>query len=639
MCGIVGAFSASPRNREVLSSSATMMIDTLKHRGPDDQGIWNDPSGFVSLGHCRLAIIDLSIEGRQPMVSKCGRYVIVFNGEIYNYLELSEMLQREGVSFRGHSDTEVFLEAVSRWGLEKSLHNSAGMFAFALWDQHKHILILARDRAGKKPLYYYRHAQGLYFASEIKAFKVLRDIPLSMAPDSIYQYLTFGYVPSPRTVYKGLMEVPAGYYMTFDKDLATKTESYWTLASEGAGRREVSFEQAVDEAEALLKEAVKIRLRADVPVGCFLSGGVDSGLLTAFAAMQMTQKLQTFTVSLEDGVFDESPGAAIVARQYGTEHHVLTIRTDVKTLLPKLVMAYDQPFADASAIPSLCISEEARKYVKVVINGEGGDELFGGYRRHLAMMLYDRYHVCINMTPNAVFDFINYILPQPRGFRSNYSFLHRYLRGLGKNHFDRYIAWCVDGFDEKEKKSLYRVLPCDRLPSGGLLADKARHYRKEDPFDQFMAWDFFLNMHDDMLVKMDIATMTYALEGRNPFLDHRLIEWAFHLPKRILLKNFNTKPILRALAKRYLPESVAMGPKRGFEIPLIRWLRGDLRDMVHDVCFSQRSIILDLFNRSYVEELLAEKLPMDPDRWSKRVWTLFMLAMWGDMNEDRIFLS
>jgi asparagine synthase (glutamine-hydrolysing) len=344
-------------------------------------------------------------------------------------------------------------------------------------------------------------------------------------------------------------------------------------------------------------------------------------------------------VSLEDGVFDESQGAALVARQYGTDHHVLVIKPDMEITLPKLVRAYDQPFADASAVPSLCISEEARKFVKVVINGEGGDELFGGYRRHLAMMLYDRYRLFIDMVPDSFFNFLNQNLPQPQSFRSNYAFLHRYLRGLGKNPFDRYVAWCVDGFDEREKEALYRVLPDDRLPSRELLADKSRHYGKEDPFDQFMTWDFFLNMHDDMLVKMDIATMTYGLEGRNPFLDHRLIEWAFHLPRHILLKDLSTKPILRALAKRYLPESVAMAPKRGFEIPLIRWLREDLHDMVHDVCLSQRSIILELFNRSYVEELLAEKLPMDPDRWSKRVWIIFMLAMWGKINEDRVFLS
>jgi len=638
MCGIAGIFSVSSWNRETMTATTARMTSALVHRGPDDEGFWYDDAGCLALGHRRLAIIDLSADGRQPMVSQCGRLVIVFNGEIYNYLELRELLVQEGVVFRGRSDTEVLLEAVCRWGLEKSLAQAVGMFAFALWDNWERRLILARDRAGKKPLYYLATSRTLYFASEIKVFKALDDFNLSVAPDAVYQYLTFGYVPAPGTIYQGIKEIPAGHYAVFDKDLISAARPYWQLSRKNK-HRQISFDEAVDEAESLLMEAVRIRLRADVPVGCFLSGGVDSGLLTAFASRQMDRKLQTFTVSLADGVFDEGPGAALVARRYDTDHHVLTIKPDIRELLPKLVAAYDEPFADASAVPSLCIAAEARKYVKVVINGEGGDELFCGYRRHLAMKIFEQFGMLFRIVPREFFVFLNKILPLPVDFRTGYAFAHRYLRGLDKDPYERYIAWCVDGFDEREKEELYRKLPVEKVSSSALLAGKAAGDDAGSPFQQFMAWDFFLNMHDDMLVKMDIATMACGIEGRNPFLDHRLIEWAFHVPPSILLKGYNTKPVLRALAARYLPAEICQAPKRGFEIPLIKWLREDLHDLVYDAFFTRGNIVQDLFDRDYLENLLGEKLPLDPDRWSKRVWILFMLVLWGNVNENRVFLS
>jgi len=638
MCGIAGIFSAFSQSKESLAATARKMAAALKHRGPDDEGCWTDAAGALALGHRRLSIIDLTRDGHQPMVSSCGRFVIVFNGEIYNYLELRDELRGEGFAFHGHSDTEVLLAALSHWGTEAALARVAGMFAFALWDDRERRLTLVRDRAGKKPLYYMIASRTLYFASEIKAFKVLENVDLSVAPEAIYHYLTFGYVPAPGTVYRGIEEIPAGHYVVFNSDLSAASRPYWVL-SRSNRRERISFAAAVDEAEVLLKEAVRIRLRADVPVGCFLSGGVDSGLLTAVAALQMDRKLQTFTVAIEDGLFDEGPGAALVARQYGTEHHVLTIKPDIRELLPQLIQAYDEPFADASAVPSLCIAAEARKYVKVVINGEGGDELFCGYRRHLAMKFYDQFGALFRLIPEAIFALANRILPPPGDFRTAYAFAHRYLRGLGKTPYDRYIAWCVDGFDEREKGDLYRCRPLIRESSPQVLAAKAADHASDAPFDQFMAWDFFLNMHDDMLVKMDIATMAHGLEGRNPFLDHRLIEWAFSLPRDILLADLRTKPVLRSLAKRYLPAEISLAPKRGFEIPLIKWLREDLRDMVYDACLTRDGIVLDLFDRRYVNDLLDEKLPLDPDRWSKRVWILFMLAMWGNLNENRLLLS
>lgn len=626
MCGIAGVLSKLSANTERLSGQVKRMVQVLGHRGPDDQGIWADPTGRIILGHCRLAIIDLTPEGHQPMVSGCGRYVISLNGEIYNFLELRNELEKAKVRFRGHSDTEVLIEAISHWGVTKTLDRIVGMFAFALWDSIESKVILARDRAGKKPLYYLKDKGSIYFASELKALRALNDIDFSLDYDSIYQYLTFGYVPAPKTIFTNVSEIPAGHYMIIDSNLNIELKSYWDLT--WGKKRQITFKKAVEEADHLLNEAVKIRLRADVPLGCFLSGGIDSGLLAAMASMQMDSTLKTFTVSFSEGTFDESSLANIVAKKYGTDHHVITLSPNLEDVLPKVVKAYDEPFADASAVPSYCISEEAGKHIRVVLNGEGGDELFGGYRRHVAIKLYSHFKNLFALMPEKFWSMVNESLPQPRSFRSRYAFLHRFLRGVVKDPFNRYIAWCVDGFDEIEKGSLYRSSNDGYFSSTDLLKSKYGDLEKIHPIDHFMAMDFLLNMHDDMLVKMDIATMAHGLEGRNPFLDHRIIEWAIGLPPDIRMKGANTKPILRELAKRYLPMEIVNAPKRGFEIPLISWLRKDLFHMVHDICLSPNGIVLDLFNRNYVESLLNEKTDLDPDRWSRRVWTLFMLGMW-----------
>ena len=627
MCGIAGVFSTSSGPVDQSQQNVAKMVRILAHRGPDDNGLWSAPSGFIVMGHCRLSILDLSQEGRQPMVSSCGRYVISFNGEIYNYVELKEILRKSGVQFRGNSDTEVLLEAIVAWGMTETLNKLVGMFAFALWDKSEQKLILARDRAGKKPLYYLKTRESLCFASELKALKAAGGIDFELDEDALYQYLTFGYIPAPKTIYKDVFKIPAGHYMTVDKKLDQVLQPYWKAA--WGEKIVISFDDAVDEADRLLKEAVKIRLRADVPVGCFLSGGIDSGLLAAISSNEMGKSLKTFTVSFQDGSFDESSLADLVAKRYKTDHHVFALSPNLKEILPQVVRAYDEPFADPSAIPSYCISQEARKYLKVVLNGEGGDELFGGYRRHLAVKCYNLFGSYFNLLPEKFYRKLGKILPQPKVFRSKYAFLHRFVRGIVRDPFERYIAWCADGFGEVEKESLYSHLG-QQGSSIQFLSQRYQAISHINTLDHFMAIDFLFNMHNDMLVKMDIATMSHGLEGRNPFLDHRLIEWATALPPEIRMKGFKTKPILRKLSERYLPEAIVSAPKRGFEIPLIQWLRKDLFDMVYSTCLSPNGIVMDLFDKKYVESLLLEKQKLDSDRWSKRVWILFMLAMWNE---------
>jgi len=628
MCGVTGIFSAGSDITNQIED-LERMSDSLSHRGPDDQGSWIDAKNGIALSHRRLSIIDLSLEGRQPMVSNCGRYVISLNGEIYNFLELRSELEDLEVQFRGKSDTEVFLSAISQWGVSIAIQKSIGMFAFALWDHYKKQIILARDRSGKKPLYYILNKNKIYFASEIKALKNIRDIHFQIDYNSIYQYLTFGYIPAPKTIYKNISEVQAGHYLAVDKNLNLKTTLYWSI--DWGKKRSVSFSDAVEQADHLLNEAVKIRLRSDVPLGCFLSGGIDSGLLTAIASKQMNKKLKTFTVSFSDDVFDESPLAKLVSQRYETDHHIIKLSPDIENIIPKVVKAYDEPFADASTIPSFCVSAEASAHLKVVLNGEGADELFGGYRRHFAIKFFKQLKAGLETIPERYWIKLLHTLPAPRSFRSKYAFAHRFLRGVVKNPFKRYIAWCVDGFDEYEKFELYKNFP-EHNSSVDFLSERFSMMENLHPVDSFMAIDFLLNMHDDMLVKMDIATMAHGLEGRNPFLDQRIIEWAASLPPEIKLKGKNTKPILRELSKRYLPAPLVNTPKRGFEIPLIRWLREDLFQMVHDICLSPNGILMDLFSKKYVTDLLFEKHDMDPDRWSKRVWTIFMLAMWKENN-------
>jgi asparagine synthase (glutamine-hydrolysing) len=630
MCGLAGSLFLEPRNPESSLREVQQMITAQQHRGPDGQGYWGTDSGRVFLGHCRLAIIDLTPAGQQPMASRDGRYVICFNGEIYNYLELKQELQEAGVQFRGHSDTEVMLEGIAHWGIDRTLSKMVGMFAFALWDGLENQLFLARDRAGKKPLYYHQSPGALFFASEHKAFKALPEAGLTYDEDSISHYLTFGYVPAPRTSYREVAEVPAGHYLEINLALQVAVKPYWR--PDWAGQHRVGFAEAVDETERLLQEAVKIRLRADVPVGCFLSGGVDSGLLTAFASLQLGRPLQTFTVSFQEGAFDESPSAQLVAEQYHTNHHVIRLSPQLREVLPQIVRAHDDPLADPSIIPSYCISLEARKLLKVVLNGEGGDELFGGYRRQLAMKWFSQAQQLLALVPAAGWRKLSGLLPPPQEFRSRYAFVHRFLRGLGQDAYERYIAWTMDGFTEEEKIGLYAPGNHMGFSSVQLLRRSFEHLSHLAPFQHFLALDFLLNMHDDMLVKMDISTMAHGLEGRNPFLDHRLVEWAISLPSEVKLKGAGTKPLLRELAHRYLPREVATAPKRGFEIPLIEWLRGDLREMVHDYCLASGGIIMGLFNRAYIADLLAERFPLDPDRWSRRVFTLLVLAIWEDGN-------
>jgi len=613
------------------------MVRAIRHRGPDGEGIWTDPRGHTALGHARLAIIDVTETGKQPMISRDGNFVLTLNGEIYNYVELRRELLQAGLKLRGTSDTEVLLEAMAHWGIESTLARSRGMFAMAVWDIERQCLWLARDRVGKKPLYFYDHADTFMFASEIKGLLAAPDVQVTISQQSLSDYLSLGFILGSDTIYREISEVRPGTLIKVGIGLQTRQESvYWRFPAQTA--RILAPEEIQEETEKRLSDAVRLRLRADVPVGVFLSGGIDSGLITAFAATQSREPIHSFTVAFSTSTFDESRLARLVAQRYATIHHEIYLNPDLEELLPKVVRTYDEPFADPSALPTYAISGEAAKRVKVVLNGEGADELFGGYRRVFAMRWLAKIdHLLRKFPPNTLRSIAD-ALPRPRGFRSAYSFLHRFARAAQADSATRYLLWSSDGFDHDEKQRLGLIGAKDSTrPTAQALRDCLASYKTLPALSEFMAFDFLVGMADCLLPKIDMATMAHGLEGRSPFLDQEVVEWAAGIDKSALLAGWKTKPVLRAIASRHLPSAVTRAPKRGFEIPLVQWMKHDLHAMAHDICASRDSILFDLFDRREVLAVLNRQVLMDDERWAKRMWTLLMLAYWGRCaHEDRL---
>jgi asparagine synthase (glutamine-hydrolysing) len=627
MCGIAGIISRESSDRELRSNQLEAMLGAILHRGPDGHQIWSEGQGYASLAHCRLAILDLSPAGAQPMHLADRRLALVFNGEIYNYVELRrELATSEGVQFEGHSDTEVLLNALCHWGVDSTLKRLVGMFAFALWDGAARTLHLVRDRVGKKPLYYCNDGMRFYFASEIKAFKAA-GLAREYTHESVYHYLSLGFVPSPDTIYTGIHEVMPGHRLRVDAKLQVEGTRYWAFPM--GDRKHLSLEEATEETEARLIDSVKLRLRSDVPVGVFLSGGIDSGLITAIAAQNSPNPIRTFTVSVASKQFDEALLARQVADRYGTDHHELRLTSDVAELLPVMVNTYDQPFADPSALPTLAIARETSHHVKVVLNGEGGDELFGGYRRHQAAKHFAGLAAWGGNLAFKLASAAAPAMPKPAGFRTPYSFLYRFLNGLDTDPFRRYLAWSTDGFKDSEKRDLFRDRGIGIPPTETYLAERFAHLKGLGPLDHFMNLDFELGMAECLLAKIDRATMAYGLEGRSPFLDHRMVEWAGSIDRRSLLRGPLSKPILRSVARRYLPENLVGAPKRGFDLPMIEWTQKSLRGMAMDLCLSGNGIAADMFDREILRGVLENRAALDAERWAKRVWLLLMLELWG----------
>jgi asparagine synthase (glutamine-hydrolysing) len=613
MCGILGGWSAEQLGPDAWQDG----LARLRHRGPDDSGEFR--AGPVFLGMRRLAIIDLP-GGRQPLANEDGSVVVVFNGEVYNYRELIPELRGRGHHFRTESDTEVLVHLYEEDG-PALCERLRGMFCFALWDARRRLLLLARDRFGKKPLYYCRTPSGgLLFASELKALRPLAaaaGLHLEVRPQGVYDYLSLCVVPQPETIYRDVHALPPGSWLCFDgQDL--KTVSYWRL--DFRAKSPMPYAKAVEQTRALVSESVRLRLRSDVPLGVFLSGGVDSSVVAYEAAQHVGGGLRTFTVAMGEAAFDESPVAARTARALGVQNTVLPLRVSPLAELRRLIRHYDQPYADSSAIPSLAVSRLAREHVTVVLNGDGGDELFAGYRRYWAAHHSHGLGGLLGRAVTAAAKVFSLVAPRRR---SALGFGARYARGLGLRPGARYLVWTRDMLREEDKRRVWnggRMRPTEDWIESVLPAGLSG-------LDTQLYGDIYIILLSDLLVKIDMATMAASLEGRSPLLDHTLAEFTARLPDSYRLRGWRLKALLKDAYRGRVPDEVLQGRKQGFEIPLRSWLRHDLNELVMDTLGAGSARVRDYLSGQFIDDLLQGKVLRDRN-WAFTVYMLLVLELW-----------
>lgn len=588
MCGLTGFWQPPGDRADALTERATRMACTLRHRGPDDHGTWVDASAGVALGFRRLAILDLSPLGHQPMASADGRFVIVFNGEIYNFRDLKHELEQVGRTFRSMSDTEVILAGFSEWGIARTIPRLFGMFAIAVWDAAERTLTLARDRLGKKPLYYGRQNGTWLFGSELKALAAHPAFSAELDRQSVADFLRYSYVPSPRSIYAGIHKVAPAHLVVLRNSGAAVPECYWNarvVARDGQrSMLNLGDDDAVAELDTLLRDAVSRRMIADVPLGAFLSGGIDSTAVVALMQAQSSTPVRTFTMGFEIAEYDEAQSAKAVAAHLGTDHTELYVTPrHALDVIPKLAQMYDEPFADSSQIPTFLVSELARRHVTVSLSGDGGDELFGGYTRYFwGTSIWRRTQHVPAAIRRLAATTVREIAPQrwDAAFRLAAPVLpdgwHVRLPGDKMHKLSAVI-------DAEAPMDVYRRLvsawhqPEELVIGGGVAAAPPRA-----AFDDFalsmMLEDLVTYLPDDILVKVDRASMAVSLEVRAPLLDHRVVEWAWRLPRAQRIRGGCSKWLLRRLVHRYVPPALVERPKTGFGVPIDAWLRGPLRD-------------------------------------------------------------
>ena len=622
MCGIAGLLDA--QREEELRARATAMANTLAHRGPDDHGVWIDAEAGVGLGHRRLRIVDLSEHGHQPMVSADGRFVIVYNGELYNYRRLRRELEQTGSRFRGTSDTAVLLEAIAQWGIETALERANGMFAFAVWDRRERELVLARDRFGEKPLYYCWAGRTFLFASELKALRVDPAFRGSLDRTSVALFLRHGFVPGDRSIYEGVEKVPPGTFIRVQPDAgparALRAVPYWSARDEAEraahDRVDLGVDEAATEVEAVLGDSVGLRMVADVPLGAFLSGGIDSSLVVALMQAQSTQPVRTFTIGFLESAHDESGNAEQVARHLGTDHTTLTVTpADALAVVPRLPEIYDEPFADSSQVPTFLVAQLTREHVTVSLSGDGGDELFGGYDR------YPRFARLARSLGR---------LPRPARLAAARALRAAPARGIG--HKARRLGGALgSGSDAiyRTMMSYWADAPIGANGSGPatLFDDESRWPRLDDPVERVMCHDTLTYLPDDILTKVDRATMAVSLEARVPFLDHRVYELAWRLPRAYKLRDGTGKWLLRRVLHRHVPAALVERPKMGFGVPLAEWLRGPLREWAEDLLAEDRLRREGLFDAAGVRAKWAEHVSGRAD-WRYDLWNVIMFEAW-----------
>lgn len=661
MCGIAGILAPTTAPQSALRAMAVRMGERLVHRGPDAKGVWSENG--VALSHRRLSILDLSQAGAQPMLSVCGRFVIVFNGEIYNHLELRRQLSDAGAApvWRGHSDTETLLAAFVHWGAEETLLRCVGMFACALWDRHAGRLMLARDRIGEKPLYWGWAGDALVFGSELKALRVHPDCPSEICPEALAAYLERSYIPAPYSIHPGIYKLEPGCLLEVTAAAMPRTppafalrpgdrydgisiRRYWSLddvIEAGASACLSDDKTTIDQLEAGLSAAVGRQLIADVPLGAFLSGGIDSSLVVALMQAQSQRRVQTFTIGFETPEYDESPFAAEVARHLNTDHRTLHVTdAEARDIIPLLPQLYDEPFADSSQIPTHLVCRAARSRVTVALSGDGGDELFGGYNRYILgprlwrrmapvpFALRNAIGTAAMALPNGVWTAAGRLYNSRRSEQGaaldmvakvhRISNRLRRVRSLDDLHHDSTSFW------KDPAQLMLRGMTGSHV---GPLQDKLPNCLSDDPAGRMMTLDLRAYLPDDMLCKVDRAAMGISLETRAPFLDPEVIKLSAQLPTSMKLRGGQGKWPLRQVLYRYVPRELIERPKAGFSVPLGAWLRGPLRQWADDLLASDNLARDGLLAPGPIRAAWAEHLTGRVDR-AAQIWIILMFLAW-----------
>ncbi len=621
MCGITGIANANLRSvdREVLRNMNAAII----HRGPDDDGFYYNEN--IGLAMRRLAIIDLA-HGKQPIYNQNRTACIVFNGEIYNFQELKKNLESEGIEFKTNSDTEVIIHLYDKYGADCVLH-LRGMFAFAIWDDLDKSLFIARDRIGKKPLLYSHQPNGdLIFGSEFSALLSHPAVSREVNFESIDSYLSYLCVPAPQTAFQQIKKLEPAHWLRW-RDGKIETKRYWL--PDFSKKINISEEEAVEETTRILRESTKLRMISEVPLGAFLSGGVDSSTIVALMAEESSQPVKTFSIGFEEEDFSELKYARQVAEHIGAEHHEFIVKPDALEVLPMLVEHYGEPYADASAIATYYVARETRKHVTVALNGDGGDESFAGYERYFDMRLAEKYHKIPSVVRKVLIENAVNLFPTSELKRSRARDLKRFVKAASLPKVERYFQW-VSAIDRQTKDNLYTKEFKSRLNGDDPAAILETWFAKADGggiVDATMFTDQQTYLPNDLLVKVDIASMANSLEARSPFLDHKVIEFAASLPENIKLRGTETKYLLKKAASKLVPREVLYRKKMGFGVPLTHWFRNEMKDFLRENLLSEKFARRGIVKAEVVKILVEEHINAERDHvW--QLWTLLMLELW-----------